>query len=244
MKQYLLIFTLSLFGASLMNAQSLDSLQVSSGAYAATAFQVRPLDALMADALIFSPAQKVQELNVRKVMEEISLLKKEWSDYFALSGSFQAGNVQFIDNLSGGSVPDVRTVTRENIFLVGGLSLRIPLNDFVTKQERRNLLIHELEQEKYRLQENEMKVRELVIRQYQDLQRAIRILEIRARDLNAHQVAAEMAERYFREGSMPLDEYTEAINKRNEAEIRQENATMDAQLAFLLLRELVGTNIQ
>jgi outer membrane protein TolC len=205
---------------------------------------LRPLEELLNEAQTNSPLLKMQAINAELLYSELRLLKKEWSNYVALSSSFQVGNVQFIDNLSGGSSPDVRTVTRENIFAVAGVTLRLPLSDFITRSERRKQLELQLEQERFNQQQKEFELRQIVIRQYNDLQRALRILEIRNNDLNFHILASETAERFFREGNMKLDEYTSAYNKRNEAEVRLEETKLDAQLLFLLLQEVVGSDLQ
>ena len=210
----------------------------------AETFDLIPLDQLLSAAQQHSPLLKMEALDAELLHSELKLLKKEWSNYVSLSASFQVGNVQFIDNLSGGNTPDVRTVTRENVFAVTGVTIRLPLSDFITKPERRRHLQLQLEQQRFDEQQKIFELRQLVIRQYNDLQRALRILEIRNRDLNFHILASETAERFFREGDMKLDEYTGAFNKRNEAEVRLEETKLDAQLLYLLLRELVGTEIK
>jgi outer membrane protein TolC len=207
-------------------------------------FDLRPLDDLLQDAARNSPVLGLEKIDAELLYSDLRLLKKEWANYLAISGSYQVGNVQFIDNLSSGSTPDVRTVTRENVFAVAGLSIRIPLSDFLTKNERRRQLELRLDQERFDIQQKEFELRQLVIRQYNDLQRALRILEIRDRDLRFHELATETAERYFRQGSMELDEYTSTFNKSNEAEIRLAEAQLDAQLLYLLLKELVGAEIK
>lgn len=207
-------------------------------------FELRPIDELLTAAEGHSPILRMERLDAELLYGELRLLKKEWADYVAMQGSFQVGNVQFIDNLSGGSTPDVRTVTRENVFAVAGVTVRLPLSDFITKADRRKQIELRLDQERNDLQQKEFELRQLVIRQYNDLQRALRITDIRTRDLNFHELATETAERSFREGSMDLDTYTDTFSKRNEAEIRLEEAKLDAQLLYLLLKEVVGTEIK
>ncbi len=205
---------------------------------------LRPLDDLMDDAVQYSPILKFQHLNVDLLYSDLKLLKKEWGNYITLSGSFQVGNVQFIDNLNSTTgEPNIQTVTRENIFGVMGLTLRFPLSDFLTKREREGQIKMQIDQQKFTLEQKELDIRQLVIRQYNDIQRSLKLVEIRTQDLDFHSVTTEMAERYFREGNMSLDEYTNAFNKRNEATIQLEEAKLDAQLSLLLLRELVGKEI-
>lgn len=206
-------------------------------------FAVRPLEELIADALVHAPLLKVQELNVDNVYHKIKLLEKEWSQYLNFIGSFQMGNIRFLDILDSDSGGENRTITRENTFYGLGLQLRLPLYDFVTRGDRRALLQNQLEQEKWAKQDRELQIRELVIRQYEELQLAVRILEIKAKDLDFHSLTSQMAEKHFREGAMKLSEYTEAVNERNRAEEGLVQAKSKATVAFQILRELVGKEI-
>lgn len=197
---------------------------------------LRPLDNLLADALVHSPVLDMAEIDAEIIRSDIELLKKEWSNYINVSASMQVGNLQVIDSTG-------LNFTSPRLFTLAGLTLQLPLSQFLTKKERRRQLELELEKNQLNHQQRTLEIRELVIRQYNDLQRALRMLDIRNRDLNFHELATENANRYFREGSISLEEYTTAFNKRNEAEVRLEESKLDAQLHYLLLRELVGTNI-
>lgn len=232
---FFLFFSLS--NLAILNAQTNSTPQVES-------ILLRPLNDLLDDAIIYSPILKVQSLNVDLLYSDLKVLKKEWANNITLSGSAQVGNVQFIDNLNSGSgEPDVRTISRENIFGVLGLTVRFPLGDFLTKRERQRQIKMKIDQQKLTLEQKKIDIRQLVIRQYNDIQRSIKQVEIRTQDLDFHTVTTEMAERYFREGNMSLDDYTSAFSKNNEARIRLEEAKLDAQLSLLLLRELVGKEI-
>jgi outer membrane protein TolC len=205
---------------------------------------VRPLEELIDDALKYAPLLKVQEFNVDNAYLKLKMLNKEWSNYFNSIGSFQLGNIRYLDNLESASGGDVRTITRENTFYGIGMQVRLPLSDFITRNDRRTLLHNQLEQEKLMWQEQQIKIRELVIRHYQELQLRLNMIAIKSKNLDFHTVAAEMAEKYFREGGLSLDEYTRAASARNQAEEALALARAEATVAFQLLREIVGTDIR
>ncbi|MCB0592938.1 MAG: TolC family protein [Lewinellaceae bacterium] len=207
-------------------------------------FAVRPLEDLIEEALQYAPLLKIQEYNVENAHLRIKLLDKEWSSYFNSIGSFQLGNIRYLDNLNSDNGVDVRTITRENTFYGLGIQVRLPLSDFVTRNDRRAVLHNQLEQEKLMRQEQQIKIRELVIRQYQELQLKLNMIGIKSRNLDFHAVFAEMAEKYFREGNLSLEEYTRAANGRNQAEEALALAKAEATVAFQLLREIVGTDIR
>lgn len=204
---------------------------------------VRPLDELIQDALVHAPLLKVQALNVDNAYHKAKLIDKEWSNYFNAIGSAQLGNIRYLDNLESDSGADIRTITRENVFYGIGVQLRLPLNDFMTRNDRKAILQNQLEQEKLLRQEREIKVRELVIRQYHELQLKLKLITLRTRELEAQNIAVEMAERYFREGNLSLHEYTAAASQRNLAEEALAGAQTEALISYQLLRELVGKDI-
>lgn len=207
-------------------------------------FAVRPLEDLIADALEKSPLIQVQALNVDNVSHKIRILEREWTNYIAAIGTAQVGNIRFIDNLQSVNDIDFRTITRENTFYSIGLHFRLPLGDFMTKSDRKALLTNQLKQEKLVQADREMRLRELVIRQYHELQLKVKLIEVRSKDLDFHKVSAESAEKYFREGNMTIEEYTDAISLRNKAEAILEETKMGARLAFQILQETVGKDIR
>lgn len=207
-------------------------------------FAVRPLEELIGDALLHAPLLKMQEYNVENAYLKLKLLDKEWASYFNSIGSFQLGNIRYLDNLDSGSGGDVRTITRENTFYGIGIQVRLPLSDFITRNDRRTVLHNQLEQEKLMSQEQQLRIRELVIRQYQDLQLALSMIGIKSQNMDFHSVAAEIAEKYFKEGNLSLEEYTRAAGARNQAEEALARSKSEAAVAFQLLRETVGTDIR
>jgi outer membrane protein TolC len=114
----------------------------------------------------------------------------------------------------------------------------------MTKSDRRALLENQLEQEKLVVEDRQLRIRELVIRQYYELQLKIKLINVRSKDLDFHKIAAESAEKYFREGNMTLEEYTTAISLRNKAEASLEETKMASRLAYQLLKETVGRDIR
>ncbi|MEN0002963.1 MAG: TolC family protein [Bacteroidota bacterium] len=175
-------------------------------------FAVRPLKELMADAMENAPLLKVQDLNVENIYHKIKLLEKEWSQYFNLIGSVQVGNITFLDDLESNNGDEVRTVTRENYFYGLGFQIRIPLSDFITRNDRRAILQNQMEQEKLVREDRTLKLRELVLRQYQDLQLAVEILKVRTKEFDFHTLTADMAEKKFQDGTLALQEYTTAVS--------------------------------
>ncbi len=205
--------------------------------------EIRPLEELIDDALKFSPLLKAQALSVDNISHKINLLDKEWSNYLAGVGTFQVGNIRYIDNVATGGVTDPQTISRENTFYSFGVHARLPLGDFLTKNDRKAILENQLEQEKLFFQDRELQIRELVIRQYQELELAIRILAVKQKDLDFLEVSVQWAEKQFTESNISLEAYTVAVTRRNTAEQSLEEAKTRAELAWQLLRELVGTDI-
>jgi len=54
----------------------------------------------------------------------------------------------------------------------------------------------------------------------------------------------QIAKKYLDEGELEINGYTEAIDKRNGTILAFEKAKIDVKIAFLLLKEITGTEIE
>lgn len=200
---------------------------------------LKPLEALVSQATQYSPLLKVQQLNADNAQYELNLLKKEWAKYIAGIATVQAGNLQSGTDIGGS--PNI--VTQENIFYGIGVQFRLPLSEFITRRERRGILTNKLQQEQLLVQDRQIQIRELVIRQYEELGLRLSLIGVKVKELDFQQVALGLAEQYFRNGNLSLDEYTLIGTKRNRAEQELIEARANARLSFFLLRELVGGDV-
>ncbi len=207
---------------------------------------LRPLEELLEDALRNSPLLKSQKINVDNLGEQLKMERRNWANFVGLDASYQYGNGAWVGDIEGGAggPATVFRTNRENSFYRVGVGLRLPLGEFVTRGARTQLLKNQMEQEKYNRQEIEMGIRERVIQEYQNFKLQIRLMEVKSEELEFHRVAVKLAEQYFREGALNVEEFSSTFRERSRAEAELEKAKVQARLSYLLLKELVGVEIR
>jgi outer membrane protein TolC len=202
---------------------------------------IKPLEEIIVMALEHSPLLKHQSLNVDIAWRELKMMNQEWARYLAGVATVQLGNIQALGNTEGGVNPNF--ITQNNLFYGAGLQFRLSAHDLLTRKDRLAIQQDKLEQEKLMLQDRELQLRELVIQQYQELKLRAELLELKAQEADFQNTTMTLAEQYFRQGELPLDEYAAANTRRSHAQEALAQARAETLLSFRLLRELVGSDI-
>jgi outer membrane protein TolC len=108
---------------------------------------------------------------------------------------------------------------------------------------RRNLIIQaqsELDQAESMAEAQRVELRELVIRQYNDVLLKQRLLKIRSKNLSTSKINMEMVEKEFQNGVVSVTEYARIFDIVARSESDFETARTDYITAYMLLEEIVG----
>jgi len=100
-----------------------------------------------------------------------------------------------------------------------------------------------MEQAKSLAEAQKDEVRELVIKQYQELTLKQKLLAINSQNLGNAKVNMEMVEKEFRSGVVSIYEYVRLSDMTSRIETDYENAKSDFLLAKKLMENLVGFSI-
>lgn len=208
--------------------------------------RLRPLEELLEDALRNSPLLKSQRINIDILGEELKLERRTWTNLIGLDASYQYGNGVWVGDIEAGvgTGGTFFQTNRQNSFYRLGVGVRLPLGEFATRRARTKIIENQIEQEKYNRQEIEMGIRERVIREYQNFKLNIRLMEVKAEELEFHRVAVKLAEQYFREGAINVEEFSSTVRERSRAEADLAKSKIQARLSYLLLKQLVGVEIR
>lgn len=204
---------------------------------------IRPLEDLIAEALQKSPLLKIQNVKIEKKMNETKLVRRKWADYVAINGNYQFGNSLILDAVQTGTITDASTTDRSNVFFNLGASLRLPFGDVWSRGTRLKVAEQEVEIERLTHQELELQIREAVISTYMQLQTSLNIMRVKSKEIENRKITLETAEKYFRDGTLPLAEYNEAVARLTSLEEAYEQGKGDVMLHYWALKELTGTNI-
>jgi outer membrane protein TolC len=121
-----------------------------------------------------------------------------------------------------------------------GVYVKFPLQDIVDRRNQINMANAELEQARSMAEEQRNELRQIVIRQYNDVILKQNILTIKSRNLSDSKVNMDMAEKQFRNGVVSVTEYARISDIVSDVESEYEVARTDFITSYMILEEMAG----
>jgi peptidoglycan/LPS O-acetylase OafA/YrhL len=207
-------------------------------------FEVKSLDHLITLALENAANLKGAQVRTRQLEQDMKLVRRKWLDHLSFSGSFQLGTGQFLDATQTTENLAYRLTDRRNAVYRVGATLQLPLSSFFTREPQLEKLKGELILQQLEQEELKDLVRKQVILYYTQLQEKVKRMEIKAEAMEFQRAAAQTAEKYFEQGNLDLADFTQIISNKARAEEEFEQIKTEAWQAFLMLKEVVGSEIR
>ena len=121
-----------------------------------------------------------------------------------------------------------------------GAFIKIPLYDLINRKNQNKLAKAEIEQAQSSSQAQRNVVRQLVIKQYNEVILKHRLLKIKSRYAETAKINLAMAEKQFLNGVITVAEYSSTTEIVSRSETDFESSKMEFRTAFMLLEEIVG----
>lgn len=204
---------------------------------------LRPVEELITMALERSSTIKALNVSQQQTDEEIAMNKKKWLQHLSLNAGVNYGNGVVSDQLIGDQSTSLTYLTRQNVTYNMGVNIRLPFTEVSSR--RNQIKIKELEIEKLdylKDQEREMLKKEIV-KVYSDLKHYLTSIEIQSEVVQANEMALQVAEGYFKSGTLPLEQYRMAVESNYSSKLQFEKAKNEAWLAYNTLKTIVGQDI-
>jgi outer membrane protein TolC len=234
----LLLSSLALFLNKEVEAQNQsDSIQPEVIMYV----QFPPLSLMIDSALATNAMVRFRDLGVTGKQCNLKSYRNYWTRNLGLQADIRYGTFDnFSMNTSEGQSPSsIATRSNQTNYGIGGF-IKFPLQDVLN---RRNLIIQaqsELDQAESMAEAQRVELRELVIRQYNDVLLKQRLLKIRSKNLSTSKINMEMVEKEFQNGVVSVTEYARIFDIVARSESDFETARTDYITAYMLLEEIVG----
>jgi len=202
---------------------------------------IPPLSVMIDSAFAHNAMLKYYEQGIAVKKIGLSIDRKMWTKNFGVQADIRYGTFDnFSTNTAEGQNPSlIATKTNQTNYGVGGY-LKLPLSDFVTHKNQVNLAKAEVDQAESMAEVQRDQIREMVIKQYNDLLMKQSLLKIKAKNLESSRVNMVMAEKEFQNGNITLGTYASMSETAGNTEINFEQAKVDLKTAYMLLEELVG----
>ena len=201
-----------------------------------------PLETILDSALRKNPDVKFRDMQVVMDEHKLKAYKIDWTRNLGIQTDALYGT---FDNISsnttnGGSNPAMLTTRSSQLNYGAGAFIKIPLYDLFNRKNQNNLAKAEIEQAQNSSQSQRNAVRQIVIKQYNDLIVKQRLLKIKSKYVETARINMAMAEKQFLNGIINISEYSSVSEIVSRSEADFENSKMDFRTAYMLLEEIVG----
>ena len=204
---------------------------------------IPPLNVLIDSAINHNAMVRYRRQTIGVREADLKSEKLDWTRNFGIQADGRYGN--FNNNSitvdEGNSSLLASSTTQFNYGV--GLYLKIPVFDVINRKNQVKKGKIEMEQAKSLAEAQKDEVRELVIKQYQELTLKQKLLIINSQNLGNAKVNMEMVEKEFRSGVVSIYEYVRLSDLTARIETDYENSKSDFLLAKKLMENLVGFSI-
>lgn len=202
---------------------------------------IPPLTAMIDSAIAHNAMLKYYDQSIEGRKYNLASEKKSWAKNFGIQADMRYGTFDnFSTNTAEGQNPSlIATTTSQTNYGVGAF-LKLPLADFMNHKNKVNLAKVEVEQARSMAEVQRDQIRQLVIKQYNELLLKQTLLKIKTKSFENTRVNLMMAEKEYQNGVIPLGTFSNMSAMMNDAEISFEEAKTDFKTALMLLEELVG----
>ena len=202
---------------------------------------IPPLSIMIDSAIAHNAMLKYFEHGIEAKKISMSADSKAWTKNFGIQADVRYGSFDnFSTNTAEGQSPALlATKTNQTNFGVGAY-LKLPLSDFINHKNLIQLAKAEMHQAESMADVQRDEIRQIVIKQYNDLILKLSLLQIKAKNLETSRINLVMAEKEFQNGIIPIGTYSSISQTAGNTEINFEEAKVEFKTAYMILEEMVG----
>lgn len=199
------------------------------------------LGTLIDSALARNPYVKFRDLQIIVNKYKLKSDQAVWLRNIGVQTDVRYGTFDnFSTNTAEGQNPSL-FATRSNQLNYGvGAYIKLPLFDIVNRKYQTSIASAEVGQADKMAEFQRDEVRQLVIRQYNDVILKQRLLKIKSKYYATSKINMEMVEKEFQTGVISIGEYSRISEIVTRTESDFENARIDFVTSYMILEEIVG----
>ena len=206
-----------------------------------TTYFIPPLGELIDSATKNNAMFRYYELGAEAKKYGLATEKMSWSRNIGLQADVRYGTFDnFSTNTAEGQSPALyATSTTQTNYGIGAY-VKLPVSDFLSRKNKIMLARTEVKQAETMAEVQRDQIRQMVIKQYNDLLLKRTVLMIKARSLESSRTNMILAEKEFKTGVITLGTYSGLSETLYNSEINFEQAKVDFKTEYMLLEELAG----
>jgi outer membrane protein TolC len=199
-----------------------------------------PLHVLIDSAVKNNSSIQFRELQVIVNQSKLRASRKEWTRSVGVQSDIRYGTFDnFSTNQSVGQTPATFATTRTEFKWGYAAYVNLPIFNLINRKNQIHLAHAELEQAESMVEVNKDELRQMVIRQYNELILQQRLLKIKSKLVETSKINMMMSEKEFMNGIIPISEYARISEIVSRAESDFEVVRIDFLTAYMILEEIV-----
>ncbi len=199
------------------------------------------LETIIDSAIAKNPYVKFRDLQITVNEHKLKSERAEWTRDVGFQTDVRYGTFDnFATNVVEGQNPALISTRNTQANYGVGAYIRIPFYDFLNRKNQINLAKAEIEQAQSFSEVQRNELRQLVIRQYNELIIKHKLLKIKTKYTETSGIHMQMVEKEFINGVISLTDYSNLSEIASRAESELESAKMDFRTALMILEEIAG----
>ncbi|MGG9961979.1 TolC family protein [Ferruginibacter sp. SUN106] len=199
-----------------------------------------PLPSLIDSAIKHNAAVQYRRLEIEVRESNVTTQRNGWLRNLGVQGDSRYGTIDAFSTNANGVSSNFSNTTSKQLNYAAGVYVKIPIFDLVNRKNQVKQAKTEVEEAKRLAESQEAEIRQIVIKQYQDVILKQKLLTIKSLNLGSATVNMEMVEKEFRNGVIPVTEYVRLSDMTARIQSDYELAKSDFILAKQLLEDTVG----
>jgi len=234
---------LSICCCNIVKAQTSDSLydkKVTGSLLSTTEVDFPPLLDLIDSAIKHNAmvGYRGQEIAAKK--ENLKMQQNYWLRNLGVQADTRYGTFDNFSSTANTGSTSLQSVTSRQFNYGAGVYIKLPVFDVVNRKTQIKQAKAEVEQSKYLQQAQHDEIKQIVIKQYEDVLLRQKLLSIKSQNLGSAAVNYEMVEKEFSNGLIPIAEYVRLSDMTSRIKAEYEMAKSDFIVAKKLLEAIVG----
>jgi outer membrane protein TolC len=200
-----------------------------------------PMSALLDSAYAHDPGLKFTQLQYLIDKGNLHTNQAQWTQDLGLQANVGYGTFDYLYNNNIGGTSQQTTTLKQNEtqYGVGGF-FRLPLYDLVNRKNQIKIAKAVMQQAETLSETRKNEIRELVIKQYNDMVVKQRVLKIKSKYLETSRINTQMAEKGFVNGTISVDDYSRVSEIGTRTESDFETAKMDFINSYMIMEVMTG----
>lgn len=205
------------------------------------------LNVFIESALKNSPLLKINDKELGKILEEIKIQKKSWTDFIQIDANTKYGlyNQLAINDQVTSDVPSVAiqsNKTQLNYF--AGITLKIPISDFANKKNKLKILNYSIQESEIKKEQIKNDITQIVIEEYFKFKNYCEVLDLVQNDLQSMKIKYMKSVKEVENGLMSFSDFASVSASYSKSQESFSKSKNEYYAQFYKLQILTGINIQ